>query len=138
MTPIIDSVRTFILKFPQLKEGCLLVDGLGAEAIEYAVETVPCSPVYKQYTDGGSIRQFLFLFASRELYSEDVNQCIENMAFYEEFERWIEAQSRCGNLPELDGRRALDLSVLTGGYAFDTDTGTARYQVQLRLLYEDI
>lgn len=138
MASVIESLREYILTFPELDEnGCLCVDYLGDQAIEYSVEAVPCNPVYQQYTDGGCMKQFLFLFASREYYSADVNQCIENLAFYEEFADWIFTNNRAGILPDLGEREPVSIEVLTGGYAFDADSNTARYQMQLRLLYEE-
>lgn len=137
MKPLIECVREYVMAFPGLKDGLLLVDHLGSEAVEYTVETVPCSPVYRQYTDGDCMKQFLFVFASREYYSADVNQCIENLAFYEQFQNWIRTCDREGILPDLDGRIPISIEVLTGGYAFDCDGSTARYQMQLRLLYEE-
>jgi len=137
MKPLISCIRDYVMEFPELKDGCLLVDFLGGEAIEYAVESVPCEPFFRKYTDGGGIRQFLFLFASREFYSADVNQCIENLEFYEHFENWIYQRNLAGELPDLDGRTPFGIEVLTGGYAFDADADTARYQIQLRLIYED-
>lgn len=135
---LIECVRDFVLTFPELDEdGCLYVDYLGDQAIEYSVEAVPCDPVFRRYTDGGCMKQFLFLFASREFYSADVNQCIENLAFYEHFEHWITNSNLNGVLPDLDGRTPVSIEVLTGGYAFDADSSTARYQMQLRLLYEE-
>lgn len=137
MKPIIQCIREFVMQFPELKDGCLLVDYLGEQAIEYAVEAVPCEPIFKRYTDGGCLKQFLFLFASREFYSADVNQCIENSAFYEHFENWIYQQNLSGQLPDLDGRTPFSMEVLTGGYVFDTDPDSARYQIQLRIIYQD-
>lgn len=137
MKPLIECVRDFVMTFPTLKDGCLYVDYLGSRAIEYSVEAIPADPVYKRYTDGGCVKQFLFLFASREYYSADVNQCIENLSFYEDFASWINQKNRNGALPDLDGRDPVSIEVLTGGYAFDADAETARYQIQLRLLYEE-
>lgn len=138
MKSLIECVRDFVLTFPELdEEGCLYVDYLGDQAIEYSVEAVPCDPVFRRYTDGGCMKQFLFVFASREFYSADVNQCIENLAFYEHFEHWITDNNLNTVLPDLDGRSPVSIEVLTGGYAFDADSNTARYQMQLRLLYEE-
>lgn len=79
------------------------------------------------------MKQFLFIFASREYYGQTVRQNIENLAFYEHFSEWItEAE-----LPDLDGRIPVSIEVVTGGYAFDSGSNTARYQIQLRLLYEE-
>jgi len=137
MKPIIECIRDYVMTFPELKDGCLMVDYLSDTAIEYTVEAVPCDRIFRKYTDGGAVKQFLFIFASREFYNADVNQCIENLAFYEQFENWIESRNLDGIYPDLDGRTPVSLDVLTSGYSFDADPDTARYQIQLRLLYED-
>lgn len=137
-TPVIEGVRNYILGFPELKDGCLMVDYLGAEPVEYMVEGVPCDPVYKRYVDGSCIKQFLFIFASREYFSADVNQAIENLEFYEKFGDWIDDNNDSGILPNLgDGREAVSIEVLTSGYSFSEGTNSSRYQIQLRLLYEE-
>lgn len=135
--PIIQCVRDYIMEFPELKDGYLLVDYLGDTPIEYTVEPVPCDPVYKRYTDGSCQKQFLFIFASREYYNADVNQCIENLAFYERFGDWITDNDFNGVLPDLDGRIPVSIEIVTGGYAFAADSNSARYQIQLRLIFEE-
>lgn len=138
VSPLIECIRNYILRFPELKDGYLLVDILGDKPIEYTIETVPCDPVVRKYTDGSCMKQFLFIFASREFFSEDVAQNIENLGFYEKFEDWIKEQNDEGILPDLgDDREPVSIEVLTGGYAFEADTNTARYQIQLRLTYEE-
>ena len=135
---IIEAIRDFMLDFPGLHEGDLCIDFLGAEPEQCTLEPVPCDPVYRRYTDGGALKQFLFLFASREYYSADVQQCAANQAFYEDFAAWIKAQNDARNLPELGvDRYAFSLEVLTSGYAISEDAKTARYQIQLRLIYEE-
>ena len=99
---IIESIRDFIAGCPLLKNGVLLnVDRLGATEIEYTVDGEITSPILRQYTDGSSLRQFEFVFASREKYGADTLQNIANSGFYEDFADWIETQSNAGNLPEL-------------------------------------
>lgn len=138
VSPLIECIRNYILRFPELKDGYLLVDILGDKPIEYTIKTVPCAPVVRKYTDGSCMKQFLFIFASREFFSEDVAQNIENLGFYEKFEDWIKEQNDEGILPDLgDDREPVSIEVLTGGYAFEADTNTARYQIQLRLTYEE-
>lgn len=137
MKTIIECIWDYVMTFPELKDGALLVDCLGSEPIGYTVETVPTDPIYKRYTDGSCIKQFLFIFASREYYGEDVIQNIENLGFYEHFADWIDSNNNSGLLPDLDGRTPVSIEVLTGGYAFNAENSTARYQIQLRLLYEE-
>lgn len=136
MSAIIDSVRTYIMEFPGLQDGLFCVDYLGAEPTEYCVEAVPCDPIYQKYTDEGCLRQFLFVFASREFFSADVVQNTANAAFYEAFMDWIYDNNQAGVLPDLDGHEPVSIEVLTSGYVFDADADAARYQIQLRLIYE--
>lgn len=136
--PIIESIREYIMQFPDLKEGCLLVEYLGDTPVEYTVEAVPCNPIYTQYVDGDCMKQFLFIFASREYFNADVNQAIANLAFYEHFEDWIWNKNSSGELPDLGSDRTpISIEVLTGGYSLSEEANTARYQIQLRLLYEE-
>ena len=75
-------------------------------------------------------------WASREYYSQERLQNIENSVFYENFSDWVEEQSQAGNLPELpEGMEAQELKVLSSGYLFDGSMSNARYQIQLQLKY---
>ncbi len=137
---IIEAVRNYLLTYPGISDSDapLLVDYLGSEAGQFTIEPIPCEPIYKRYADGGCQKQYLFLMASREEYSADLLPCIRNEQFYEEFAGWIEAQNKCRNLPELGvDRFSVGIEVQTGGYVFGADAETARYQIQLRLIYEE-
>ena len=138
---MIEAIRKYLLTYPGLSEGnaALHVDFLGADGENYTIEPVPSDPVYRQYTDGGCLKQYLFVFASREYYSPDVAQCVENQAFYEDFGRWIREQNRAGILPDPGEHvRPVSIEVQTGGYVFSEDAETARDQMQLRYIYEEI
>lgn len=134
---IIESIREYISGCPLLKNGVLLnVDRLGDTEIEYTVDGEITNPILRRYTDGSSLRQFNFIFASREKYGADTLQNIANSGFYEDFADWIETQSNAGNLPELDEYRVPQyIEVQSDSYIFDTDDSTARYQIQLNFVY---
>lgn len=137
MKPVIECVRDFIMTFPELKDGALMIDYLNSDATEYVIEAVPCDPFYKKYTDGGGLKQFQFLFASREVYSADISQLTENSAFYENFKDWILHTQTSVLNSFLDGRTAAFLEIQQNDYVFDSDADTARYQMQLNLVYQD-
>lgn len=136
---IIEHLREYIMIYPDLPPGAVGIDYLGAEPTQFTLEPVPCDPVFRRYTDGGTLRQFLFVFASRSYYGADVAQCAENQALFEGLDRWLRDNDADGILPNLGAHRAaVSLEVLTSGYAFAEDAKTARYQMQLRLVYEEI
>ena len=134
---IIESIREFISGCPLLKNGVLLnVDRLGDTEIEYTVDGEITNPILRRYTDGSSLRQFNFVFASRESYGADTLQNIANSGFYENFANWIEKQSNAKNLPKLDKYRIPQyIEAQSDSYIFDTDDSTARYQIQLKFVY---
>lgn len=137
MAGMIESIRDYIATCPYLAEGRILgVDRLGANPVEYTIDTVPCEPIVKRYTDGSSIRQIEVIFGSRETCGQDVLQNLVNSGFYESFSDWIEEQEHCRNYPEFGKYRSAQcIAVLTNGYAFEVGEETSRYQIQLRITY---
>lgn len=133
---IIDALEKYFIGCEFLKDGALRVDYLGEKPVEYTIEVLPCDPVVKRYLGGSTVRQYLFAFGSREFYSQERLQNIQNSAFYERLADWVETKSMSGVLPELpDGMEAQQLEVVSSGYLFDGSMTNARYQIQLRLLY---
>ena len=133
---IIDALEKYFIGCELLKDGALRVDYLGEKPVEYTFEVLPCDPVVKRYLGGSTVRQYLFAFGSREFYSQERLQNIQNSAFYERLADWVETRSMSGVLPELpDGMEAQQLEVVSSGYLFDGSMTNARYQIQLRLLY---
>lgn len=133
---IIDSLKAFFEECPLLENGRINVNYLGTKRADYSIESVPSDPVVKRYVDGASLRQYVFVFASREFYDEDQLQNMDTARFYEELGAWIEEKNSSGELPLLeDGCRALKLEVSAGGYILSAKAGTARFQLQCRLIY---
>ena len=133
---IIDSIKAFFEGCPLLENGRINVNYLGRRKADYSIESVPSEPVIRRYVDGTTLRQYVFVFASREFYDEDQLQNMDTARFYEELGAWIEEKNRGGELPLLDGgSRALRLEVSTGGYILSSKPGTARFQLQCRLVY---
>ena len=134
---IIQGITEYFLDCPLLRDGVLRVDALGDDAGEYVIETGIFDPILRTYVDGSSSRQYQFNLGSREFYSMDRLQNIQNSAFYEDLADWVEQQSLEGNLPELPaGMEAEALEILSPGYLYDGAMKNARYQIQMRLLYK--
>lgn len=135
---IMEAIRDIVKKCPYLDEfyQSIGVDHLGKDSTSYSIESVPGVQILKRDIVGNTKRQYLFNFASREAYGEDVRNQIDNIGFYEHFSDWLEQVSREGNFPELEREKEiLKIEAITGGYAFDTDLQKAKYQIQCRLVY---
>lgn len=134
---IIEAVRDDLKACPILTGERLNVDFLPEEAVSFSVDVTPVNPVVKKYIDGGSLRQFSFVLASRALYGEELRQQLDNLGLFEDFSDWIEAQNRARRFPDLGtGRRVTRLEVTTSGYVFAPGVNAARYQIQCRMQYE--
>lgn len=134
---IIDGVRAWLKTYEGLANGRLSVDFLPEAAKSYSVDTVPTTEIVKRYLDGSSIRQFLFCVSSREFYSDNIAQNVDNQAFYEGLAAWLERKSKLRQFPNIGtGRTARSIEISSTAYPFVVDEhGTARYQLQLKLTY---
>ncbi len=133
---IIEGIRAFFEKCPLISGGIVNVNYLGECGGAYAIENIPCEPIVKMYADGGSMRQFLFAFSSREYYDEALLSNMDISRFYEELSEWCETESLHGELPEIgEGKFAVRIEVKSSGYLMDAELRSARWQIQLRLVY---
>lgn len=112
----------------------ILADFLGDEATSYTIEPVPVEQVLKRYADGGSLNQFVFQFGSREFYDNSVAQNINNLDFYERFQKEIEENNKRKILPQIEGIQAIEC--LNNGTIQDIQNRTAKYVIQMRIVYE--
>lgn len=137
---IIKALRNYIRTCPHLDtfDNAIKVNVnfLEPDVDTYSIEEVPIEPILKKYVNGDSIRQYAFVFTSREPYGVDVLQNIDNSGFYEKFADWIENQNNNEVYPLLDnGLEVLEIKVTSTGYAFAVTEDTAQFQIQLRLKY---
>jgi len=137
---IIESVRNFIRNMSCLETFNnairVNVNYLEPNVDNYSLEEMPIEPILKKYVNGDSIRQYAFLFTSREPYSSDVIQNIDNSGFYEKFADEIENKNDNEIFPILDANlEVIEIKVTSTGYAFAVSEDTAQYQIQLRLKY---
>lgn len=133
---MIEKIRNYFKTKVTLAEEFdnILVDFLGEDATSYSIEPIPVEPKIRPYRDGGSLNQYVFQFGSREFYDNSVAQNINNLGFYEKFQEEIETNNRNGVLPDIKGIQSIEC--LTPGTIQDVQNGTAKYVIQMRIIYE--
>ena len=134
---IIESVREYIQNLSCLStfNNAINVNYLADEDDSFSLEEVPCNPVVKKYIDGSSLRQYQFIFTSKEPYSEEILQNIDNSSFYEDFANEIEEKNNKGDLPVLDNLEARSIEVTSSPYCVRATEDKAIYQINLNLKY---
>ena len=131
---MISKIRQYFFDLGIIDENSNInVDFLSNKPIEYVIEPIPVEPIIKPYKDGGSLRQFVFQFGSREYFGADVVQNMANTEFYEEFSALIEDNNRKGVLPKIDGIQSIEC--LNNGTINEDNTDNAKYVIQMRITY---
>lgn len=132
---MIEAIRNYFNEHVQLASEFenILIDFIEEDAVNYTIEPIPVEPIIRQYTDGSSLRQYVFQFGSREYYDNGLTQNIENLNFYERFKEEIEDNNKKGILPDIEGIQSIEC--LTNGTIQNVQDGTAKYIIQMRITY---
>ena len=143
---IVKAVYDYILTCPLLKEyqpGIIKLNvdySNGQQITTYSLSEIPCNPVLNEYVSGIQEKQFQFALFNVESFGEDADQNMLNLAFCEQFSKWIYENNKEGLFPEMDeGQEPTEIKMLTNGSLLDNQANmtAARYVVQCRLKYEE-
>lgn len=134
---LVESTRDYFLTCPVIDVFTRIgVDYLDADPTGYTIDSVPADPVIKKYMDGETLRQYVFVFGSKESYGPDIWKNLDNLGFYEKLVKWFENQTESNILPTLPaGLTAQSIEALSTPYLYDTSEDQARYQIQVRITY---
>ena len=135
---IIEAIREYIgnLSCMSTFANAINVNYLSDDDDSFSIEEVPCNPVIKKYVDGSSIRQYQFIFTSKEPYSEEILQNIDNSTFYEDFANEIEKKNNNSIFPPIgEGLKAKSIEVISNPYCVRVTEDKAIYQINLNLKY---
>ncbi len=137
MKAMTESVRNYLAKCPALCDRAKVwsINFLGSSALSYTVEDVPGEPIRKRYIDGSAVRERSFVLASREVYTKDAVTQARNIKIYDMVCAWIEEQNRAGVFPEIPNGIPEAVEVSSSGYVMQQDGNTARYQIQIKIIY---
>ena len=135
-----DNLRQWLRSCPALDDtNRFCVDYLTQDVTEYALYSSP-SPIKTKIDILGNvlynnIQELNFVFASREPYSVDVLQNLQNLGFFDEVRNWIFAQNTVKNFPDISEGEVISLLPSTTQFIFEAGADNARYQIQLKITY---
>lgn len=132
---ITDFIRTcpflqdFESMFPKVD-----FDNLEEDATAYCIESSPAEPILKRYTNGDTLRQYVFSLCSREWYGPEENQ--DTSEFYERFADWLEECTENNMLPQLSGKlQSKSIRATTDGYLYAAQENKCQYRIQCQFVY---
>lgn len=137
----IEHLRAWLRRCPALsRNNRFRVDYMAEEPIEYSLISVPSSIVYRQNVLGETIprenQKMSFIFATREYWSADERQNIQNYGFYQDVTAWMLEQNAQRIFPRINEGIVTAIHPVLSTYVSSPGTDSARYQITIELAYK--
>ena len=113
--------------------GEMNINFLSDEPNNYSLDKIPVNPTTEQWIIGNFLKRDVYSFRSRMNYSADTMTNIENIGFYETFEKIIKQKNDSNDLPNIDGIQSI--SCLNCGSLNNANTNTAEFDIQIQIEY---
>lgn len=108
-------------------------DMLSNKIDDYSLDKIPTESEVENWIIGGGICRDVFSFRSRKAYSQDAVNNLQNIGFFEEFERIIKSNNEEGILPDIDGIESI--KCLNPATMNNAETQTAEFDIQIQITY---
>lgn len=115
--------------------GEMNINFLSDEPNNYSLDKIPVNPITEQWIIGNFLKRDVYSFRSRMNYSADTMTNIENIGFYETFEKIIKQKNDNNDLPNIDGIQSI--SCLNCGTLNRANTNTAEFDIQIQIEYRE-
>lgn len=135
----ITKLREYLMAIiSDLKENYeqLNVNFLSNEVDNYSLDKIPVQKEVEEWITGETLCRDVYRFRSRMNYSADVITNIENIGFYETFEKIIEQKDKLKELPNIEGIQSI--RCLNVGTMNRADTNTAEFDIQIQIEYLEV
>ena len=115
--------------------GEMNINFLSNEPNNYSLDKIPVVTEVQKWIIGDTLYRDVYSFRSRMNYSADTMTNIENIGFYETFEKLIKQKNDNNDLPEIDGIQSI--SCLNCGTMNNANTNTAEFDIQIQIEYRE-
>ena len=135
---IIEEVRNYLI--PIIKElnsniKNLNVDMLSDDINSYSLNKMPSEPIVERWITGSTLHKEQYSLRSRNAYSQDTINNLENIGFFEDFQNKIEDNNEKGILPNIDGIESIEC--LNCGTMLNANTNDAVFDIQIQITYRN-
>jgi len=111
------------------------VNFLSNDVDNYSLDKIPIETEGSGWIIGNILHREVYSFRSRMNYSADVISNIENIGFYETFEKLIKSNNEKNILPDIEGIESI--SCLNCGTMNNANTNTAEFDIQIQITYRE-
>ncbi len=107
---------------------------LSSKIDDYSLDKIPTSNEVENWIIGGGVHRDVFSFRSRRAYSQDTANNLQNIGFFEDFERIIKSNNKNNVLPDIEGIESIEC--LNAGTMVRNDDGkTSEFDIQIQITY---
>lgn len=133
---IIDYITTVI---EELNKDYLEVnaDWLGIEANNYSIDKIPTDSTIENWIIPFSKKKDIYSLRSREYYSSDVINNLQNIGFFEKLEKKINSNNSKGIRPDIKGIEKIECLTAGAFNSADPSGKTAEFSIQLQITYRE-
>lgn len=110
-------------------------DMLSNKVDDFSLNKIPTDPDVEKWIIGIAKKKDVYSFRSRKAYSVDTIVNLENIGFFEEFEKKIKANNDEGVLPQIDNIESIEC--LNCGTLNMTDGTSAIFDIQIQVTYRE-
>ena len=133
------AVRAWLRRCPAIERARAFgADYLG-EKESYSLDAVPTALKYVENILGDytlkETQEQNFVFASRELYGDQFQQNLDNLAFFQAVSAWIIDRNNARDFPEWEGGEVVAIVPTLNAYPIAMGSAFARYQIQIKVTY---
>ena len=108
-------------------------DMLSNKIDDYSLDKLPTASVVEKWIMGVEIHKDIYSFRSRKEYSQDAIINLNNIGFFENFEKTIKSNNDKGILPEIENIQSIEC--LNCGTLNHTDDNGAIFDIQIQITY---
>lgn len=112
------------------------VNFLSNDVDNYSLDKMPTEKETELWITGDVINKDVYSFKSRINYSADTITNIENIGFYETFEKLIKQKNDNNELPDIQGIQSI--KCLNCGSMNNANTNTAEFDIQIQIEYREV
>lgn len=135
----VNKLRTYLFNIIQsLNESYkqINVNFLSDEVDNYSLDKIPTETEVSSWIIGDVLHRDVYSFRGRMNYSADTIENIENIGFYETFEKIIRTNNENGILPDINGIESI--RCLNSGTMNNANTNTAEFDIQIQIEYREV
>lgn len=112
------------------------VNFLSDEVDNYSLDKIPTETEVSSWIIGDILHRDVYSFRGRMNYSADTVENIENIGFFETFEKIIRTNNENGILPDIKGIESI--RCLNSGTMNNANTNTAEFDIQIQIEYREV